>query len=104
MLPTPTGTQNRSANEHPDFPAGGKMSQLLDALRVGDAVEVKGPVGHFVYEGRGGYTLGGKKGALRSDLECVCRASGSAASVLPACSFAPYCPPLLLLFLPLLSN
>lgn len=41
------------------------MSQHLDALALGDAIEVKGPLGHFVYEGRGSYTLNGKKGAAR---------------------------------------
>ncbi|KIZ05991.1 hypothetical protein MNEG_1964 [Monoraphidium neglectum] len=48
------------ANEHPKFPDGGKMSQHLDSLALGDEVEVKGPVGHFVYTGRGTYTLNNK--------------------------------------------
>jgi nitrate reductase (NAD(P)H) len=32
---------------------GGMMSRWLDSLAVGDTVNVKGPVGHFVYEGNG---------------------------------------------------
>ena len=32
---------------------GGMMSRWLDSLSIGDAVNVKGPVGHFVYEGNG---------------------------------------------------
>jgi nitrate reductase (NAD(P)H) len=40
------------ANEHPRFPAGGKMSQHLDALPIGAEIEVKGPLGHFHYLGR----------------------------------------------------
>ncbi|GBF87848.1 nitrate reductase [Raphidocelis subcapitata] len=61
------------ANEHPNFPAGGKMSQHLDSLAVGDTVEVKGPVGHFVYEGRGTFSLNGKKGEPPVCLlVCVC--------------------------------
>ena len=32
---------------------GGMMSRWLDSLSVGDSVNVKGPVGHFVYEGNG---------------------------------------------------
>ncbi len=32
------------ANQHPNFPKGGKMSQYLDSLKVGDAITVKGPV------------------------------------------------------------
>ncbi|EFJ43675.1 nitrate reductase [Volvox carteri f. nagariensis] len=48
------------ANEHPAFPDGGKMSQHFESLRIGDTVEFKGPLGHFVYDGRGSYTLNGK--------------------------------------------
>ena len=45
------------ANEHPRFPDGGKMSQYLDGLNVGDTIDVKGPVGHMHYLGAGRYTL-----------------------------------------------
>jgi NAD(P)H-flavin reductase len=45
------------ANEHPRFPLGGKMSQYLDSLAIGDTIEVKGPVGHMHYLGNGQYTL-----------------------------------------------
>jgi nitrate reductase (NAD(P)H) len=37
------------------------MSQHLAGLALGDTVDVKGPVGHFVYEGRGSYLLNGKR-------------------------------------------
>lgn len=40
------------ANEHPRFPAGGKLSQYLEALPIGGEMEVKGPLGHFHYLGR----------------------------------------------------
>ncbi|KAI8463380.1 MAG: nitrate reductase [Monoraphidium minutum] len=53
------------ANEHPKFPEGGKLSQHLDSLSLGDELEVKGPVGHFVYTGRGTYTLNSKPGAAK---------------------------------------
>ena len=49
------------------------MSQHLDSLAVGDTIEVKGPVGHFVYEGRGTYSLNGKKGERR----CACAPRGA---------------------------
>jgi hypothetical protein len=57
-----TNPASLRANEHPKFPDGGKMSQHLDSLALGDEVEVKGPVGHFVYTGRGTYTLNNKPG------------------------------------------
>eukprot|EP00934_Nitzschia_sp_Nitz4_P000588 Nitzschia sp. Nitz4//scaffold19_size178191//60966//61954//NITZ4_001969-RA/size178191-processed-gene-0.12-mRNA-1//1//CDS//3329540655//588//frame0 len=34
---------------HPKFPDGGKMSQHLDALKIGDTIEMKGPKGHMEY-------------------------------------------------------
>jgi nitrate reductase (NAD(P)H) len=39
-----------------DFPEGGIMSQVMDKLAIGDSIEVKGPIGHFHYLGRGKYT------------------------------------------------
>lgn len=48
------------ANQHPRFPEGGKMSQHLESLAVGDAIEVKGPLGHVHYMGQGRYTLDGE--------------------------------------------
>ena len=38
---------------HPKFPEGGKMSQYLESLSIGDTIEVKGPIGHFEYLGNG---------------------------------------------------
>mmetsp|Transcript_31111 Transcript_31111/g.69120 ORF Transcript_31111/g.69120 Transcript_31111/m.69120 type:complete len:849 (+) Transcript_31111:85-2631(+) len=52
-------------NQHPNFPEGGKMSQYLDSLQVGDEITVKGPVGHFVYEGRGAYQMHKHKGVAK---------------------------------------
>jgi len=40
-------------NVHPKFPAGGKMSQHLDSLQIGDFIDVRGPNGLLVYNGRG---------------------------------------------------
>lgn len=40
-------------NVHPKFPAGGKMSQHLDSLSIGDFIDVRGPNGLLVYNGRG---------------------------------------------------
>lgn len=38
---------------NPNFPAGGKMTQYLESLDVGDAIEVSGPSGLIHYCGNG---------------------------------------------------
>ncbi|NXH78463.1 NB5R3 reductase, partial [Hydrobates tethys] len=38
---------------HPKFPDGGKMSQYLDSLKIGDTIDFRGPSGLLVYEGKG---------------------------------------------------
>jgi len=43
------------ANEHPRFPEGGKMTQHLEGLKVGDKIAFRGPVGEFEYLGKGKY-------------------------------------------------
>ncbi|XP_022993179.1 nitrate reductase [NADH]-like [Cucurbita maxima] len=47
-------------NMHPDFPNGGLLSQYLDSLPLGSTVDVKGPLGHIEYMGRGNFTVHGK--------------------------------------------
>jgi len=43
-------------NQNPRFPEGGKMSQHLESMAIGDSIEVKGPLGEFVYKGKGDFT------------------------------------------------
>lgn len=45
------------AGVHPKFPEGGKMSQHLDSLSIGDTIEMKGPKGHLTYLGKGKFTV-----------------------------------------------
>ncbi|XP_069479702.1 NADH-cytochrome b5 reductase 2 [Ambystoma mexicanum] len=40
-------------NVHPNFPEGGKMSQHLDSLKIGETIDFRGPNGLLVYNGRG---------------------------------------------------
>ncbi|EMP36818.1 NADH-cytochrome b5 reductase 2 [Chelonia mydas] len=40
-------------NVHPKFPEGGKMSQYLDSMTVGDTIDFRGPNGLLVYKGTG---------------------------------------------------
>mmetsp|Transcript_20005 Transcript_20005/g.48050 ORF Transcript_20005/g.48050 Transcript_20005/m.48050 type:complete len:909 (-) Transcript_20005:36-2762(-) len=35
------------------FPLGGKMSQYVDSLQIGDTIDMRGPVGEFDYHGNG---------------------------------------------------
>ncbi|KAK7301293.1 hypothetical protein RJT34_12154 [Clitoria ternatea] len=45
---------------HPKFPNGGLMSQHLDSLPIGSILDVKGPLGHIEYTGRGNFLVHGK--------------------------------------------
>jgi len=45
------------AGVHPKFPEGGKMSQKLDSLKIGDTMDMKGPKGHMTYLGKGNFTV-----------------------------------------------
>lgn len=40
--------------------SGGKMSQHLDNMEIGDAIDVKGPIGEFEYLGHGQCKVNGK--------------------------------------------
>lgn len=41
----------------PKFPEGGKMSQHLDSLNIGETMEMRGPKGHMTYLGQGKFTV-----------------------------------------------
>nr|AGL39997.1 nitrite reductase [Pyrus calleryana]AGL39998.1 nitrite reductase [Pyrus calleryana] len=47
-------------NVHPKFPNGGVMSQYLDSLPIGASLDIKGPLGHIEYTGRGNFMVNGK--------------------------------------------
>ncbi|XP_033882887.1 NADH-cytochrome b5 reductase 3-like isoform X2 [Acipenser ruthenus] len=44
-------------NVHPKFPDGGEMSQYLESLRIGDAIDFRGPSGLLVYQGKGKFAI-----------------------------------------------
>ncbi|CAJ2512191.1 Uu.00g052060.m01.CDS01 [Anthostomella pinea] len=60
-----------------DTPArkGGQMTQALDALPIGHAVDFKGPIGKFEYLGRGACTVAGRPRQVRRFV-MVCAGSG----------------------------
>jgi len=44
-------------NVHPKFPDGGKMSQYLENMKIGDTIDVRGPSGLLVYNGQGEFAI-----------------------------------------------
>ena len=44
-------------NVHPRFPDGGKMSQYLENMNIGDTIDVRGPSGLLVYKGQGEFGI-----------------------------------------------
>ncbi|KAM8892301.1 NADH-cytochrome b5 reductase 2 [Spinachia spinachia] len=44
-------------NSHPSFPEGGKMSQYLDNMSIGDVIDFRGPNGLLVYKGHGHFSI-----------------------------------------------
>lgn len=42
---------------HPKFPEGGKMSQYLNNMNIGDCIDVRGPSGRLKYLGKGQFSL-----------------------------------------------
>ncbi|KAL2127694.1 hypothetical protein VTI74DRAFT_10309 [Chaetomium olivicolor] len=59
----------------PDGKPGGKMTQALDSLPLGHAVEFKGPVGKFEYLGLGRCSVNGKEKQVKKFV-MVCGGSG----------------------------
>lgn len=44
-------------NVHPKFPNGGKMSQYVDALKIGDTISFRGPTGKLQYLSNGKFSI-----------------------------------------------
>nr|Q0P487.2 RecName: Full=NADH-cytochrome b5 reductase 2; Short=b5R.2 [Danio rerio] len=44
-------------NTHPSYPDGGKMSQYLDNMKIGDTIDFRGPNGLLVYNGKGKFAI-----------------------------------------------
>uniref|UniRef100_A0A8D0FT31 NADH-cytochrome b5 reductase n=1 Tax=Strix occidentalis caurina TaxID=311401 RepID=A0A8D0FT31_STROC len=44
-------------NVNPKFPEGGKMSQYLDDMKIGDIIDFRGPNGLLVYKGAGTFLI-----------------------------------------------
>ena len=44
---------------------GGRMTQYMEKMAIGDSIDVKGPLGHFVYKGKGIYSHHGHEGKVK---------------------------------------
>ncbi|RLM60584.1 hypothetical protein C2845_PM14G16610 [Panicum miliaceum] len=64
-------------DEHPKFPDGGLMTQYLESLPIGSYIDVKGPLGHVEYTGRGEFLINGEPRRVRR-LAMVAGGSGIA--------------------------
>ncbi|OTF80666.1 NADH-cytochrome b5 reductase 2-like protein, partial [Euroglyphus maynei] len=45
------------ANVHPKFPEGGKMSQFLNNMKIGDKINIAGPNGNLIYKELGKFSI-----------------------------------------------
>ncbi|CAI5453014.1 unnamed protein product [Caenorhabditis angaria] len=50
-------------NVNPKFPDGGKMTQYLESLQIGDEIDFRGPSGLIVYKGHGHFAVKADKKA-----------------------------------------
>ena len=41
------------------------MTQYMEKMAIGDSIDVKGPLGHFIYQGRGSYSHHGHSGTVK---------------------------------------
>jgi len=58
-------------NVHPKFPDGGKMSQHLENMEVGDHIDFRGPSGNIVYKAPGHFAVTVDKKAPPKDVKGV---------------------------------
>lgn len=45
------------SNVNPRFPDGGKLTQYLEAMNIGDSILVRGPSGNLIYRGKGNFAI-----------------------------------------------
>lgn len=44
-------------DQNPKFPEGGKLTQYLEKMEIGDTIDVRGPSGRLIYHGRGDFEI-----------------------------------------------
>jgi len=58
-----------------EFPQGGRMTVGFSELVVGDGVELKGPIGHFIWKGNGIASMHGEERRI-AEIGLICGGSG----------------------------
>lgn len=61
---------------NPRFPNGGLMSQHLESLPIGSVLDVKGPLGHIEYTGKGNFTVHGDQNKFARRLAMIAGGTG----------------------------
>ncbi|KAI8550948.1 hypothetical protein RHMOL_Rhmol06G0146300 [Rhododendron molle] len=61
---------------NPRFPNGGLMSQHLESLPIGSVLDVKGPLGHIEYTGKGNFTVHGGQNKFARRLAMIAGGTG----------------------------
>lgn len=54
---------------HPKFPDGGKLTQHLESIQIGDTVDVRGPSGYLTYKSKGFFDIK-EKGKPQRSMKC----------------------------------
>lgn len=44
-------------NVHPKFPEGGKLTQYIESMKIGDTIDFRGPMGRLKYLGLGNFSM-----------------------------------------------
>ena len=42
---------------HPQYPEGGKLTQYIEAMKIGDKIDFRGPMGRLKYLGCGNFSM-----------------------------------------------
>lgn len=61
---------------HPKFPDGGKITQFLESLQLGDEIDVLGPKGCITYLGHGKFQVEDKKNRKNPPTFRTCKTVG----------------------------
>lgn len=77
-------------NSHPEFPDGGIFTQFLDAMKIGDSLDISGPSGKIIYVGDGTFKIQqGEEEIIKKARNIGLIAGGT--GITPCFQFLQYC-------------